>query len=73
MTRGLSQKVLDKQYRRINFKQAKGIDNSHIATEVIYKEKKKKMVNKGTHSATNKPSKIGRRDRLTETFGKTKK
>jgi predicted extracellular nuclease len=73
MVRGLSQKVLDKQYRRINFKQTKGIDNSHIATEVIYKEKKKKMVNKGKHGATNKPSKIGHRDRLTETFVKTKK
>lgn len=39
MADGVSQKVLDNQYGRIEFKQSKGIDNSNIATEVIHKAK----------------------------------
>ena len=55
MAGSLSQKVLDDQYSRINFKQTKGIDNSNIASEVIHKKKGGKVAEKWISKAIKKP------------------
>jgi hypothetical protein len=55
MAEGLSQKILDDQYGRVDFKQTKGIDNSGIASEVIRKAKGGKMAEKWIQKAIKKP------------------
>jgi hypothetical protein len=51
MANGMSQKVIDDQYGRLDFKQTKGMDNSNIGTEVIHKAKGGMMADRQSESS----------------------